>query len=243
MWHDDDYGMWRSLVSAPGLGPGGRRFESGHPDAKRLVLRPRQSRPLIERRTGIEPASSTWKAEALPLSYRRTKEPTTLRGPASMTVCTHHVALINLREDVAPIPIANSPRYPERLLADMVELQNHNVFFAAVDTWMLLQIIQEDPHPHIEHPATTSGGIINISLAILGIVFVMVRSPAGPTVVVPLPLLDAPPRELLGCLLRQATTASPSRGRARLVHPLIGDVDEHMFDGSTWPRQSPVPRS
>jgi hypothetical protein len=26
------YGMWRSLVSAPALGAGGRRFESGHPD-------------------------------------------------------------------------------------------------------------------------------------------------------------------------------------------------------------------
>ena len=25
-------GMWRSLVSAPALGAGGRRFESGHPD-------------------------------------------------------------------------------------------------------------------------------------------------------------------------------------------------------------------
>jgi hypothetical protein len=28
-------GMWRSLVSAPALGAGGRRFESGHPDHKR----------------------------------------------------------------------------------------------------------------------------------------------------------------------------------------------------------------
>jgi len=27
-------GMWRSLVSAPALGAGGRRFESGHPDQK-----------------------------------------------------------------------------------------------------------------------------------------------------------------------------------------------------------------
>ena len=26
------FGVWRSPVSAPGLGPGGRRFESCHPD-------------------------------------------------------------------------------------------------------------------------------------------------------------------------------------------------------------------
>lgn len=27
-------GIWRSLASAPGWGPGGRRFESGYPDAR-----------------------------------------------------------------------------------------------------------------------------------------------------------------------------------------------------------------
>ena len=31
------YGMWRSLVSAPALGAGGPRFESGHPDQVRGV--------------------------------------------------------------------------------------------------------------------------------------------------------------------------------------------------------------
>ncbi len=30
-------GMWRSLVSAPALGAGGPRFESGHPDHDRLT--------------------------------------------------------------------------------------------------------------------------------------------------------------------------------------------------------------
>src|SRR5215469_16455833 len=30
------HGMWRSLVSAPALGAGGRRFESGHPDQVRV---------------------------------------------------------------------------------------------------------------------------------------------------------------------------------------------------------------
>ena len=27
-----NYGVWLSLARAPGLGPGGRRFESCHPD-------------------------------------------------------------------------------------------------------------------------------------------------------------------------------------------------------------------
>jgi hypothetical protein len=30
--------MWRSLVSAPALGAGGRRFESGHPDQFRAYV-------------------------------------------------------------------------------------------------------------------------------------------------------------------------------------------------------------
>ena len=32
------HGMWRSLVSAPALGAGGRRFESGHPDQEVFTL-------------------------------------------------------------------------------------------------------------------------------------------------------------------------------------------------------------
>src|SRR5262249_5790864 len=32
------HGMWRSLVSAPALGAGGRRFESGHPDQVRAHI-------------------------------------------------------------------------------------------------------------------------------------------------------------------------------------------------------------
>ena len=33
-------GMWHSLASAPGLGPGGRRFKSCHPDDKMKVMSP-----------------------------------------------------------------------------------------------------------------------------------------------------------------------------------------------------------
>ena len=31
------YGVWLSLARAPGLGPGGRRFESCHPDSAGVV--------------------------------------------------------------------------------------------------------------------------------------------------------------------------------------------------------------
>ena len=32
--HEEQNGVWLSLARAPGLGPGGRRFESCHPDAR-----------------------------------------------------------------------------------------------------------------------------------------------------------------------------------------------------------------
>ena len=31
------YGVWLSLARAPGLGPGGRRFESCHPDLYKRI--------------------------------------------------------------------------------------------------------------------------------------------------------------------------------------------------------------
>ena len=32
--HEEQNGVWLSLARAPGLGPGGRRFESCHPDLR-----------------------------------------------------------------------------------------------------------------------------------------------------------------------------------------------------------------
>ena len=34
-----DGGVWLSLARAPGLGPGGRRFESCHPDSRERYMR------------------------------------------------------------------------------------------------------------------------------------------------------------------------------------------------------------
>ena len=36
-WKKSD-GVWLSLARAPGLGPGGRRFESCHPDAVIIIM-------------------------------------------------------------------------------------------------------------------------------------------------------------------------------------------------------------
>src|ERR1700733_5870560 len=54
--------------------------------------------PEGKRRTGIEPASSPWKGEALPLSYHPAWQPSPVRSSPTMTVCTSYVALCNLVE-------------------------------------------------------------------------------------------------------------------------------------------------
>ena len=74
------------------------RYRGSSPGANAEALRKAR-----KRRTGIEPASSPWKGEALPLSYRRTRETSTTSGPATMTVCTNDVALRDLVQDSLPI--------------------------------------------------------------------------------------------------------------------------------------------
>ena len=62
------------------------------------------ARQVVEkRRTGIEPASSAWKAEALPLSYHRAYRVAALRGAATITVCANHLALCHLAENRAAV--------------------------------------------------------------------------------------------------------------------------------------------
>ena len=88
----------------------------------------------LERRTGIEPASSPWKGEALPLSYRRTREPATPGGSPTVTVSTNDVALRHLPEDLLPAAVPNPLGDVERLLVHVVEFQDHRIDFAAIDT-------------------------------------------------------------------------------------------------------------
>ncbi len=91
----------------------------------------------LKRRTGIEPASSPWKGEALPLSYHRTSETAPLCGAASVTVCTNHLALCHLVEDALPRTVPEAVPDAELLVPKMVELQDDRIGLAAVDAGML----------------------------------------------------------------------------------------------------------
>jgi hypothetical protein len=95
---------------------------------------------LEERRTGIEPASSPWKGEALPLSYHRASETAPLRGAASMTVCTNDLALCHLVKNALPGPVPKTRPDAELLVAKVVELEHDRIALAAVRARVLAQI-------------------------------------------------------------------------------------------------------
>ena len=66
-----DDGVWLSLARAPGLGPGGRRFESCHPDSYKYA----RVAQLVERdlakveAAGSSPVSRSFHAKGYPIGY------------------------------------------------------------------------------------------------------------------------------------------------------------------------------
>jgi hypothetical protein len=60
-----------------------------------------------------------------------------------MTVCTNDLALVDLGEDVGPGAVSEALGYAERLLPEMVELEDQGVRLAAVRTGMLAEVVEE----------------------------------------------------------------------------------------------------
>jgi hypothetical protein len=126
--------------------------------------------PERERRTGIEPASSPWKGEALPLSYHRASETAPLRGAASMTVCTNDLALCHLVEDALPIAVPEPLADPELLVPQVVELQHDWVLLAAIDARMLTQVGDQKLNPLSESRFSSQASSLDVAPPVRGIV-------------------------------------------------------------------------
>jgi hypothetical protein len=167
----------------------------------------------MKRRTGIEPASSPWKGEALPLSYHRADEAAPLCGAASMTVCTNDVALVYLVEDALPIAIFEALRDAEPLVAQMVELKHHWVALAAVHAGVIGEVAEkENGALRGDNPLPRLGGV-DIPLAIRGVVLLLVIGATGPAVIVTLSFVLPPPGKLLDGLRLSAAATAPHAGK------------------------------
>jgi hypothetical protein len=168
-----------------------------------------------KRRTGIEPASSPWKGEALPLSYHRASEAAPTSGAAPVTVCTNDLALCNLVEDALPVPISNSLGDVEFLVPEMVELEHDRIGLPAVCARMLAQEGDQIGDALGGNSFLPDLGLIDVSLTVGSVVLLLIGSPARPAVVIPLPACLSPPSKVLERLLLVTSPASPHPSETR----------------------------
>ncbi len=77
------------------------------------------------------------------MSYHRTCEPAPAGGPATVTVCTNDLALVDLGEDDGPGAVAEALGNAEGLVGQMVELENQRIALAAVGARMGLEVRDE----------------------------------------------------------------------------------------------------
>jgi hypothetical protein len=70
---------------------------------------------------------------------QQAEETTALRGPPSVAISAHHLTLRDLGENRIPIAVSDPIRNRERLVLQMVELQNDHVGFSAIDARMFFQ--------------------------------------------------------------------------------------------------------
>ena len=73
-----------------------------------------------KRRTRIELASLPWKGKALPLSYRRAHRSAAAGGSATVTVCTNHLAVVDLAKHGVPSSASKAGRDAEVRVGQMV---------------------------------------------------------------------------------------------------------------------------
>ena len=78
-------GMWRSLVSAPALGAGGRRFESGHPDQLRAHVDLDETRHGSQTGSHVLPCRAWSTARGAGTAKARS---TSITPPAAVTAST-----------------------------------------------------------------------------------------------------------------------------------------------------------
>jgi hypothetical protein len=134
---------------------------------------------------------------ALPLSYRRTEKPASGGGPAPMTVCADDLAFRHLVEDSLQWSVEKPAGDAAELVAEMVELENQHVGFAAVHTRVRTQIVDDELHALFSEALAASGGVVDVPLLVRLIVDLLVGSSTEPAHVVALPDLLPPPVELI----------------------------------------------
>jgi hypothetical protein len=162
------------------------------------------------------------------LSYRRAVEAAPLRGAATMTVCTNHLALCNLVEDVLPVAVPDAVCDPELLVPKVVELKNDGIALTAIDAGMLSQKSDEVLSPLFEKRFVALPSLGDVALFVCQVVLSVIVDPTRPAVVVPLPSRSSTPGKFLDRLPLSAAPAPPHASnlqRRQDVPPSAAPVD------------------
>lgn len=89
---------------------------------------------------------------------------TTSCGSATVTVCTHHLALFYFGTDFGPRREAKPLHDVEELFAEVVELQHDWVCLAAIDAGMVSEVLKK-PYESLANDLAVQGAcVIDVSL-------------------------------------------------------------------------------
>jgi hypothetical protein len=142
--------------------------------------------------------SLPWKGKALPLSYRRACEAAPTGSSPTVTVCTNHLALVDLPQDGLPFVRSQAGRDVEGLVSQVIELQNDGIGLPAVDAGPLAEELDEELHPFGHERFFPPIRRCDVSLPVGEVVLAFVRGATRATVGVSLSAVTPVPRELRG---------------------------------------------
>ena len=163
------------------------------------------------------------------MSYHRASEAAPVGGAPTMTVCTNDVALGDLVEHGASVPVAKAFGDVEALVSEVVEVEHQRICLAAVHAWSLAEELDEVGGQFGDDRSFAADGVRDVALAVCFVVLAFVIRPGWPAVVVALTTGFAAPGIVLYRLVLPATSAGSCLGGTGL--------HEDMFslrpDGST----------
>jgi hypothetical protein len=130
----------------------------------------------------------------------------------------HDLALRDLVEDASPTSIRERLSYVERLVAEMVELEDDRVMFAAVDARVHAKVLEEISGALKRERLLPCSRLVDVALAVRQVVLAVVLRSACLAEVVALPDLLPPPVEGMDRLNLAAPAASSNFVRHRVGH-------------------------
>ncbi|HLF69448.1 MAG TPA: hypothetical protein VI541_00655 [Actinomycetota bacterium] len=143
-----------------------------------------------------------------------------------MTIGTDYLALLYLCQNIFPSSASHALGHVKQLVPQVIELEDEYVALTAVDAGMFPQESDYVSHAHIEYAHLPISCVIDVTLTILRVVFLLIRRPTKSAVVVQLPSFDAPPGKVRRRLTKTAaaTPAKNDRAAGGLLywkHPLL----------------------